>query len=125
VPSPQDLAGRAQDVAGVRLVAAAGAWESIEDLKAAAKAVRGSLGPGVVALALEADEPQLFVTVSEDLVSRGVAARDLVRAAAAAIDGRGGGRPEMAQARGSRRDGIGAALETLQTALRAAVARGD
>jgi alanyl-tRNA synthetase len=83
------------------------------------------LGRGVIALALEADEPQLFVTVSEDLVARGVSAGDLVRAGEAGIDGRGGGRPEMAQARGSRREGIGPALEAIRTALRAALARGD
>jgi alanyl-tRNA synthetase len=106
-------------------VAAAGAWESIDELKAAAKALRGILGPGVIALALDADEPQLFVTVSEDLVGRGVAAGDLVRAAATEIDGRGGGRPEMAQARGTRRDGLDAALEAIRSTLRAALARGD
>jgi alanyl-tRNA synthetase len=106
-------------------VAAAGAWGSIDELKAAAKAVRAILGSGVIALALEADEPQLFVTVSEDLVGRGVAAGDLVRVGAAEIDGKGGGRPEMAQARGSRRDGLESALEAIRSSLKAALARGD
>jgi alanyl-tRNA synthetase len=124
-PTPKDLAGRAAAVDGTQLVAAAGAWESIDELKAAAKALRGMLGPGVIALALDADEPQLFVTVSDDLVGRGVTAGDLVRAAATEIDGRGGGRPEMAQARGTRRDGLDAALEAIRSTLRAALARGD
>ena len=57
-----------------------------------------------IALALDADEPQLFVTVSDDLVARGTAASALVQAGAPVIDGKGGGRPEMAQARGTRRD---------------------
>jgi alanyl-tRNA synthetase len=124
-PSPRDLVASAQDVDGTRVVAAAAAWGSIDELKAAAKAVRGILGPGVIALALEADEPQLFVTVSEDLVGRGVAAGDLVRVAAAAIDGKGGGRPEMAQARGTRRDGLESALEAIRSSLRAALTRRD
>jgi alanyl-tRNA synthetase len=124
-PTAKALAAGAQDLDGTRVVAAAGAWPSIDELKASAKALRGILGPGVIALALEADEPQLFVTVSDDLVTRGVAAGDLVRVGAAAIDGRGGGRPEMAQARGTRREGIDAALEAIRTALRAALARGD
>ena len=51
------------------------------------------LGSGVVALALDADEPQLFVTVSDDLVARGISAGDLVTVAMPALDGRGGGRP--------------------------------
>jgi alanyl-tRNA synthetase len=123
--TPKDLASRAEDVDGVRLVAAAGAWASIDELKAAAKALRALVGPGVIALALEADEPQLFVTVSDDLVTRGLAAGDLVRVAAGEVDGKGGGRPEMAQARGSRREGIPAALDAIRTAVRAALTRAD
>jgi alanyl-tRNA synthetase len=85
-----------------------------------AKDVRGLMASGVVALALDADEPQLFVTVSPDLVERGIAAGELVKAAMPAIDGRGGGRPEMAQGKGTRRDGIEAALEALKAAAEAA-----
>ena len=71
----------------------------------------------MIALGLDADEPQLFVTVSDDIVERGVAAGDLVRIAVPAIDGKGGGRPEMAQGKGSRRDGLAAALDTVRSRL--------
>jgi alanyl-tRNA synthetase len=71
----------------------------------------------VVALALDADEPQIFVTVSDDLVGQGIAAGDLVRAAVGPLDGKGGGRPEMAQGRGTRRDGLEEALGAVRTAL--------
>ena len=65
VPKPGELAARAEEVApGVRLVAASGAWESIDAMKAAAKEVRAILASGVIALALDAEEPQLFVSVS-------------------------------------------------------------
>ena len=74
-------------------------------------------GSGVVALALDAAEPQLFVTVSEDLVARGISAGDLVNAAMPAIDGRGGGRPAMAQGRGTRREGLDAALAAIRARL--------
>ncbi|MDQ2964913.1 MAG: DHHA1 domain-containing protein [Chloroflexota bacterium] len=47
-----------------------------------------------------------------------MAAGDLVRAAVGPLDGKGGGRPEMAQGRGTRRDGLGAALEAVRSALR-------
>jgi alanyl-tRNA synthetase len=107
----------------VRLVAAAGAWESIEALKGAAKDVRGILGSGVVALVLEAPEPQLFVTVSEDLTERGIAAGDLVRAAMVPLAGKGGGRPEMAQGRGTRLDGVPEALAAVRAGVVAASAQ--
>jgi alanyl-tRNA synthetase len=118
VPKPAELAGRAVEPApGVRLAAYAGPFESIDAMKSAAKDVRGLLPSGVIALGLDADEPQVFVTVSDDLVGRGIAAGELVRTAAAYIEGKGGGRPEMAQGKGTRRDGLPAALDAIAAAL--------
>jgi alanyl-tRNA synthetase len=120
IPKAADLAAAAREVApGVRLVSRAAPWASIDELKAAAKETRGLLPSGVIALGLDADEPQLFVGVSDDLVALGIAAGDLVRAAMEHLDGRGGGRPEMAQGRGSRREGLPAALEAIGAALAA------
>jgi alanyl-tRNA synthetase len=118
VPKPGELAAAAVEVApGVRLAAAAVPYDSMESLKAAARDLSGLLGSGVVALALDADEPQLFVTVSDDLVARGIAAGDLVTVAMPALEGRGGGRPAMAQGRGTRREGLGDALAAIRTRL--------
>jgi alanyl-tRNA synthetase len=77
------------------------------------------LPSGVIALGLDADEPQLFVTVSDDLVARGLSAGALVQGAVPAMDGRGGGRAEMAQGRGSRRDGLGDAIAAVRAAAAA------
>jgi alanyl-tRNA synthetase len=79
--------------------------------------VRRLLGSGVIALALDAEEPQLFVTVSDDLVASGVSAGDLVRAAMPLLDGKGGGRPEMAQGRGTRREGLPGAMAAIRSRL--------
>jgi alanyl-tRNA synthetase len=118
LPKPGELVTRAETLDGdVRLVAFAGPYQSIDALKSAAKDLRGVLGSGVIALGLDADEPQLFVTVSQDLVGRGIAAGDLVREAMPVIDGRGGGRPEMAQGKGTRRDGLPAALDAVRSRL--------
>jgi alanyl-tRNA synthetase len=116
-PRPAELVARAESVDGTRLVALAAPFESMEELKAYARDVRGALGSGVIALALDDDEPQLFVTVSDDLVARGVSAGDLVRAAVPAIGGKGGGRPQMAQGRGTRRSGSAEALDTIRRRL--------
>jgi alanyl-tRNA synthetase len=124
LPKPGELAATARDVApGVRIVTYAGPYESIDALKAASKDVRGVLGSGVIALALDADEPQVFVTVSDDLVAKGISAGELVKAAVAALGGKGGGRPEMAQGKGSNREAIGDALAAVDAAARDTVGR--
>ena len=79
--------GAVEVAPGVRLVAAAVPYDSMDALKAAARDLSAVLGSGVVALALDADEPQLFVTVSDDLVARGISAGDLVAAAMPALGG--------------------------------------
>ena len=108
IPKPGELAAQAREVVpGVHLVAAAVPYDSMDSLKAAARDVSVILGSGVIALGLDADEPQLFVTVSDDLVARGISAGDLVTVAMPSLDGRGGGRPGMAQGRGTRREGLG------------------
>jgi alanyl-tRNA synthetase len=117
-PRPGDVAASAVEVApGVRFAGAALAVETIDALKGFAKDVRGALPSGVIALGLDADEPQLFVTVSDDLVARGIAAGPLVQAAVTLIGGRGGGRPEMAQGRGTRREGLADAIAAVRTAV--------
>jgi len=118
IPRPGELAAAADQLAsGIRLVAAALPYESMDALKAAARDVSAAMGSGVVALALDVDEPQLFVTVSDDLVSRGISAGELVTAAMPALGGRGGGRPQMAQGKGTRREGLTRALADLRTRL--------
>ncbi|HEU4672144.1 MAG TPA: alanine--tRNA ligase [Candidatus Limnocylindrales bacterium] len=119
LPKPGDLAKAAESVdGGTKLVAYAGPFESIDQLKGVAKDVRGVLGEGVIALGLDAEEPQLFVTLSDDLVARGLSAGDLVRTAVERIDGKGGGRPQMAQGKGSDRAGLGDALDAIRVAIR-------
>jgi alanyl-tRNA synthetase len=71
------------------------------DLKGLAEAIGKQLGSGVVALVSSADgKASIVVGVSPDLTGR-INAVELVRAASAAVGGKGGGgRPDMAQAGG-------------------------
>jgi alanyl-tRNA synthetase len=121
LPKAAVLAARAEEVApGVKLVALAHAFESPEQWKAFVKEIGGALGSGVIAVAFDADAPQIFVTVSPDVVARGISAGELVKVAMKSMEGRGGGRPEMAQGMGTRRDGIPAALASVADTLRTA-----
>ena len=119
--SAGDLSDKAQDVHGVLLVA-----EQIADgvdagaLRALATDVRNRLGSraGVVALFSAAGEKLSFV-VSTTATARdkGLAAGKLVPAFASAIEGRGGGKPDMAQGGGAHSAGIGHAIAKLRAAL--------
>jgi alanyl-tRNA synthetase len=118
LPKPESVAASAKEVApGVKLVGFSAAFESPERWKGYVKEVRSALGSGVIAMAFDAEAPQLFVTVSPDLVERGISAGELVRLAMAPMDGRGGGRPEMAQGMGKRREGIEQALGAIADKL--------
>jgi alanyl-tRNA synthetase len=118
VPKPAELVAKAEEVApGVRLVAATIPYESMDALKAASKEVRAELGSGVIAMFLDAEPPQVWVTVSDDLVARGLSAGDLVKVAAGPIGAKGGGRPQMAQGMGTRRDGLAEAEAAVRNSI--------
>jgi alanyl-tRNA synthetase len=102
----------------VKLVAHSAAFESAEQWKAFVKEIHAALGSGVIAVAFDAEVPQMFVTVSDDLISRGISAGELVKVAMKSMEGRGGGRPEMAQGMGTRRDAIPTALAAIADTLR-------
>ena len=119
LPKASELAARAEEVApGVRLASYVGAFESPEQWKGFAKEIRGALPSGVIAVAFDAETPQVFVLVSEDLTKRGINAGELVKVAMTSLEGRGGGRPEMAQGMGARRDGIPTAMAGIADTLR-------
>jgi len=117
LPTPTNLAGAAETIGGRRAIVAAIPAGSLDEIKGLARDTRAALGGGVIALVLDFDEPQLFVTVSDDLVAGGVSAGDLVRAAMPALGGKGGGRPQMAQGKGTQRAGIETALAAIRAAL--------
>ncbi|MBN9102966.1 MAG: alanine--tRNA ligase [Pseudonocardia sp.] len=118
------LADSAEDVAGTALVAVA-APDGIggNDLRALASDVRGRLGarPGVVAL-FSADGDKLSFVVATTSAARdaGLAAGKLVPSFAAAVGGRGGGKPDLAQGGGTDPSGIPAAIDALRRQLASA-----
>jgi alanyl-tRNA synthetase len=96
-----DLLDRAVDVNGLRVLAVRAEVEGKEALRQMGDRLRDRLGSGVVVLGAVIDgRPNLLAMVTPDLVARGVKAGDIVRETAAIVDGRGGGRAELAEAGG-------------------------
>jgi alanyl-tRNA synthetase len=122
-PKPGDLRDKVESIDGLSIVTLSAPFESPDVMKGYAKDLRSALGANVIGLVLDADEPQIFVTVDETAVAKGVSAGELVRVAVPKIDGKGGGRPEMAQGRGTNRAGIAAAIEAIRAATAEAMSR--
>ncbi len=107
------------EVEGVKLlVRNVGAADS-KTLRGAADALRDKLRSGVVVLGAESDgKATLLVAVTKDLEAR-VHAGKVVALLAAKIEGKGGGRPELAQAGGSNLAGLADALAAAPEAVAA------
>ena len=110
-----------EEVGGVKLAARNLGEVPPRDLKGIADTILKQNGGGVVALVSTAEgKASLVVGVASDLTSR-FSAVDLVRTAAAAVGGKGGGgRPDMAQAGGPDAANADAALGAVKAALAAA-----
>jgi len=115
------LVDSATEVGGTAVVAATTPdGVPAADLRALATDVRGRFGdrPAVVALFGPNDGAVSFVVgVTTAAVADGIKAGDLVKAFLPAIDGRGGGRPDLAQGGGSRSAGIDDAIAAVLAAV--------
>ena len=97
-----DLADQAVDVKGVKVVAARLEGADRKTLRTAMDQLKDRLGSAVVVLAAVTgpEELALIAGVTKDRMGQ-VKAGDLINAVAQQVGGRGGGRPDMAQAGGS------------------------
>ncbi|MDK8802841.1 alanine--tRNA ligase [Dermabacter hominis] len=120
------LVESAAPVGGVRVIAHdAGEGVAAGDLRTLATDLRARLGesePSVVALAGESDSrAALVVATNAAAREAGIKAGALLRDAAAAMNGRGGGKDDLAQGGGGEPSLVPVALETITAALRARV----
>ncbi len=114
----QDASSEVETVNGIPLLIRKVAVDSPAALRDLADRYRDRIGTGVVALGSAAEGKVLLIAVvSKDLVGR-VHAGKLVKAAAAEVGGGGGGRPDMAQAGGSRPENLDRALEKVREMIR-------
>ncbi|MGE2689901.1 alanine--tRNA ligase [Mycolicibacterium pulveris] len=117
-----NAAAGAELVGKVRMVAQrmAGGM-SAADLRALVGDIRGKLGsdPAVVALIAEGDNDTVpfVVAVNQAAQDLGLRANDLVKQLAAPVNGRGGGKADLAQGSGKGAAGIDAALAALRAEI--------
>ncbi len=114
------LASRADEVAGVKLVAAAVEGTEPRALQELAERIKSSLGPNAAVLLGSASDGgvSLVASFGPDAVSRGLRAGELIREAAQIVGGGGGGRDDFARAGGKQPEQLERALETARSRIR-------
>jgi alanyl-tRNA synthetase len=117
-----NAAAGAELIGRVRVVAQRmAAGMSAGDLRTLVGDIRGKLGadPAVVALIAEGDNDSVPFVVAVNAAAQdlGLRADDLVREVGAAVNGRGGGKADLAQGSGKGAAGIDAALAALRAQI--------
>ncbi len=106
-----DLAGQAIEVQGVNVLAATLEGADRKTLMDTVDQLKNKLSPAVVLLAtVEEGKVTLVSGVTKDISGK-LKAGDLMRAAAAVVGGKGGGRPDMAQGGGTEPGKLQEALD--------------
>lgn len=116
-----DALAHASQLEGYRCVFAKLKGPSGKELRSVWDAIRDGAGEGPVACVVASSTPDgkvaLLAAATDAAVSAGFHAGDVIRSIADKVDGRGGGRPTMAQAGGADASGIDAALAAARELL--------
>ncbi|MGM0693720.1 MAG: alanine--tRNA ligase [Pseudomonadota bacterium] len=110
-----DMVNEASEVKGVKVLAKRLQGVAGKELRGMLDQLKNKLGSGIVVLGVadaEAGKVSLIAGVTDDLTGR-VKAGELVNHVAAQVGGKGGGRPDMAQAGGSDVTALPGALDSV------------
>jgi alanyl-tRNA synthetase len=116
--SADDLLGAAADVAGTRIVVADARGSDAGAMRQCIDQLRRKASPIAVLLgSVEGDKVTLVAGISRELEARGLSAGNWIKDAATVVGGKGGGRPDLAQAGGKLVDKLPAALDAARQAI--------
>ena len=108
-----DLAAQAVDVEGIKVLAAKLEGADVKSLRETVDQLKNKLGSAAIVLGTSNGEKvTLIAGVTADLTQK-VKAGDLVNSVAQQCGGKGGGRPDMAQAGGSQPENLDTALSSV------------
>jgi alanyl-tRNA synthetase len=114
----ESLLAQAEDVKGVKLLAAKVPSSRLEMLREMSDLLRDKLGSAIVVLGtVYEDKPAFLAAVTPDLVKKGYDAGKIVKQVAAVTGGGGGGRPNLAQAGGKDKKKLDQALNLVKSLI--------
>ncbi|MBE9532802.1 MAG: alanine--tRNA ligase, partial [Proteobacteria bacterium] len=110
-----DLASSAQDIAGIKIVAAQLEGADTKSLRDTVDQLKNKLGTSAILLSsVDGDKITLIAGVSKDATDR-IKAGELVGHVASQVGGKGGGRPDMAQGGGNQPENLNTALDSVSS----------
>lgn len=118
--SLDDILAAKEEIHGVSVTAASVTVDSAEGLRDMADMVLDKVGGIVLLGAVQGDKVSFVCKVDKELTKQGYHAGKIVKAAAVAADGGGGGRPDMAQAGGKDPQKLEEALKAGKEAVQGA-----
>ncbi len=108
-----DLSSQAVDVNGIKVLAARIEGADVKTLRDTLDQLKNKLGTSAIVLAaVNGDKVSLVAGVSKDATKK-IKAGDLVNSVATQVGGKGGGRPDMAQAGGDQPENLSIALKSV------------
>jgi alanyl-tRNA synthetase len=108
-----DLASQAQEVKGIKVLAVELEGANVKTLRDTVDQLKNKLGAAAVVLASSEDDKISIIAGVTKTESKKISAGDLANHVAEQCGGRGGGRPDMAQAGGNQPENLAAALESV------------
>ncbi len=109
-----DLASQAKEINGIKVLSTQLDGADVQAMRTAMDQLKNKLGRAIILLAsAEGPKVTLIAGVTKDLLGQ-YKAGDVVNVAAPYVDGRGGGKPDMAQAGGKKPEGIRDALAAFE-----------
>ena len=121
----QGLLESVADVDGVKVLAGRTSAASADAMREMGDFLKTRLESSVLVLGgIVEDRPTLVAMISDDLVSQGLNAGNIVKEAAQVMGGGGGGRPNLAQAGGRHADRLDASLRSVADIVRRARSQG-
>jgi alanyl-tRNA synthetase len=108
-----DLASQAREVKGLKVLAANLDGASVKTLRETVDQLKNKLGAAAIVLASSDDGKVSIIAGVTKAESQRIRAGDLANHVAEQCGGRGGGRPDMAQAGGNQPENLAAALDSV------------
>ena len=114
-----DVMDQVKEVEGVKLLAAAVEDVDMNGLRELGDQLKEKMGQGVIVIASSANgKVNLVAMATEEAMTKGAHAGNLIKGIAALVGGGGGGRPNMAQAGGKNPAGIPDAIAKVEEVLK-------